>query len=308
MVRRAPDGEGCGVAGTDLPAVAQDVGGFPRRGVRGRSAARSRPLRITPAGVVRRSPSGSACGSGEVVDAARPEAPAAKAAATATATAPAIPSGCACVTSEASTACAAASSGSRRNHAPSGAHAHRRPVAQAPLPAEQGPRVRRPVPRILAELRQQLVHPAPEVPVGIGGVHVRERDRQVLLLDRSLMRQDAHQRQRHRRVVGPVPRLVAGRRAVGTISIALAAGGRTSVPRSRPRAPSPAGWRRRRRHPLCRARQTCAQGTCAEHTGPVDYAAQDFTPEQIERARAYKRDVRPLRLASPSSASPSRWS
>jgi len=30
----------------------------------------------------------------------------------------------------------------------------------------------------------------------------------------------------------------------------------------------------------------------------VDYAAQDFTPEQIERARTYKRDVRPLRLTS----------
>jgi Zn-dependent protease with chaperone function len=30
----------------------------------------------------------------------------------------------------------------------------------------------------------------------------------------------------------------------------------------------------------------------------VDYAAQDFTPEQIERARTYKRDVRPLRRAS----------
>ncbi|MBS2552814.1 M48 family metallopeptidase [Catenulispora sp. NL8] len=31
----------------------------------------------------------------------------------------------------------------------------------------------------------------------------------------------------------------------------------------------------------------------------MDYAAaQDFTPEQIERARAYKRDTRPLRLAS----------
>lgn len=30
----------------------------------------------------------------------------------------------------------------------------------------------------------------------------------------------------------------------------------------------------------------------------MDYAAQDFTPEQIERARTYKRDVRPLRLAS----------
>jgi STE24 endopeptidase len=34
------------------------------------------------------------------------------------------------------------------------------------------------------------------------------------------------------------------------------------------------------------------------HTGHVDYVAQDFTPEQIERARAHKRDVRPLRLAS----------
>lgn len=30
----------------------------------------------------------------------------------------------------------------------------------------------------------------------------------------------------------------------------------------------------------------------------MDYAAQDFTPEQIERARTYKRDVRPLRLTS----------
>jgi STE24 endopeptidase len=30
----------------------------------------------------------------------------------------------------------------------------------------------------------------------------------------------------------------------------------------------------------------------------VDYAAQDFTPEQIERSRAYKRDVRPLRFLS----------
>ena len=30
----------------------------------------------------------------------------------------------------------------------------------------------------------------------------------------------------------------------------------------------------------------------------MDYASQDFTPEQIERARAYKRDVRPLRIAS----------
>ena len=30
----------------------------------------------------------------------------------------------------------------------------------------------------------------------------------------------------------------------------------------------------------------------------MDNAAQDFTPEQIERARTYKRDVRPLRLAS----------
>jgi STE24 endopeptidase len=30
----------------------------------------------------------------------------------------------------------------------------------------------------------------------------------------------------------------------------------------------------------------------------VDYAAQDFTPEQIERSRAYQRDVRPLRLVS----------
>ncbi|ACU70805.1 Ste24 endopeptidase [Catenulispora acidiphila DSM 44928] len=30
----------------------------------------------------------------------------------------------------------------------------------------------------------------------------------------------------------------------------------------------------------------------------MDYAAQDFTPEQIERARAYKRSVRPLRIIS----------
>ena len=30
----------------------------------------------------------------------------------------------------------------------------------------------------------------------------------------------------------------------------------------------------------------------------MDYAAQDFTPEQIERSRAHKRDVRPLRIAS----------
>ncbi|GAA2055561.1 M48 family metallopeptidase [Catenulispora yoronensis] len=30
----------------------------------------------------------------------------------------------------------------------------------------------------------------------------------------------------------------------------------------------------------------------------MDYAAQDFTPEQIERSRAYKRDVRPLYIAS----------
>ena len=30
----------------------------------------------------------------------------------------------------------------------------------------------------------------------------------------------------------------------------------------------------------------------------MDYVAQDFTPEQIERSRAYKREVRPLRLAS----------
>ncbi|WP_194915621.1 M48 family metallopeptidase [Catenulispora rubra] len=30
----------------------------------------------------------------------------------------------------------------------------------------------------------------------------------------------------------------------------------------------------------------------------MDYVAQDFTPEQIERSRAYKREVRPLRLVS----------
>lgn len=30
----------------------------------------------------------------------------------------------------------------------------------------------------------------------------------------------------------------------------------------------------------------------------MDYADQDFTPEQIERSRAYKRDVRPVRIAS----------
>jgi STE24 endopeptidase len=30
----------------------------------------------------------------------------------------------------------------------------------------------------------------------------------------------------------------------------------------------------------------------------VDYAAEDFTPEQIERSRAYKRDVRPLMIVS----------
>ncbi len=87
---------------------------------------------------------------------------------------------------------------------------HRRPVAQTALAAEEVPRLRAPTRRLLRKLGQQLVHAVPVAAVGVGEVRRGERGRQVVLVHRAVHRQDAVDRQRHRRVVRPVPRRLLG--------------------------------------------------------------------------------------------------